>query len=174
MVIRKFFKGLYRLFLLISIIIFVSNVYIVVERVVFKNDLPKIFGFAQVIVLSGSMHPEIEAGDFLIIYKSKTYHVDDIVTFRKEGSLITHRIIEFDGGDKVITKGDANNVNDALISTDKIEGRVALCIPNLGALILYSKTPFGILVLAAFGCLLFGILFVLDKLNHIRGIHNEF
>ena len=74
-------------------------------------------------VQTGSMEDGIHAGDYILIYKNGDYTVDDIVTFEKDGYYITHRIIE-ENGDKVITKGDANNTEDEEISKKDIVGRV--------------------------------------------------
>lgn len=74
-------------------------------------------------VQTGSMEDGIHAGDYILIYKNGDYTVDDIVTFDKDGYYITHRIIK-ENGDKVITKGDANNTEDEEISKKDIVGRV--------------------------------------------------
>ncbi len=132
------------LFFLAAVV--VSNFYIMIMQVVFKKDLPKVFGFAQAVVVSGSMQPAIEVGDFLILWEKKEYRVDDIITFRWGNNLVTHRIIAIDG-DRVVTKGDSNNIADEPIQMSQIEGKVFLCISGAGNLILFLKTPFGILLM---------------------------
>ena len=37
-----------------------ANLYLIFAKAGGKNDLPKIFGYAQLIVISGSMQPAIE------------------------------------------------------------------------------------------------------------------
>lgn len=132
------------LFLLVALV--VSNFYVMIMQVVFKKDLPKVFGFTQAVVVSGSMQPAIEVGDLLILREQKEYRVDDIITFRWNNSLVTHRIIAIDG-DRVVTKGDSNNVTDEPIEMSQIEGKVILCISGAGKLIFFLKTPLGILLM---------------------------
>ena len=74
-------------------------------------------------VQTGSMEDGIHTGDYILIYKKGKYNVGDVVTFRKDGYHVTHRIIK-KNGNKVITKGDANNVEDEQINTSRIVGKV--------------------------------------------------
>ena len=74
-------------------------------------------------VKTGSMEDGIHAGDYILIIKQNTYHIGDIVTFKKEDYYVTHRIIKKDGK-KVITKGDANNTPDEEIKASSIVGKV--------------------------------------------------
>ena len=43
------------------------NVFKLVSNLVFKNDLPKLFGYADAVVLTGSMANTINAGDLIVI-----------------------------------------------------------------------------------------------------------
>lgn len=133
-----------------------GNLYLIAVQLSDKNNLPKIFGFARIIVISGSMQPAIEAGDLIIIKEQAEYREDDIVTYRRGGALITHRIIEADKSE-VITKGDANNVNDDPVALADIEGKVVLCIPGAGNFILFLKTPAGILAVSFLVLVLFAL-----------------
>lgn len=74
-------------------------------------------------VETGSMEHGIHVGDYILSYKSKEYHVGEIVTFKYEGAHVTHRIVKINN-DKVTTKGDNNNVEDDEISINDIEGKV--------------------------------------------------
>ncbi len=76
-------------------------------------------------VKTGSMEDGIHAGDYILIVKKKEYKVGDVVTYKKDGYHITHRIIE-KNGEKVITKGDANNVSDEEMDASKIVGKVII------------------------------------------------
>jgi len=76
-------------------------------------------------VETGSMEDGIHVGDYILISKSGKYNVGDIVTFKKYGNFVTHRIVE-KNGDTVITKGDANNVEDESISVNDIIGKVII------------------------------------------------
>lgn len=127
-------------------LILLINLYIIAAQILFKNDLPKVAGYAQILVISGSMEPTIAAGDLLIIHEQEEYKTQDIVTYRDGRGLITHRIVEIGNGQAVM-KGDANNVADDPISVEHIEGKVVLNIPLAGNLILFLKTRMGMLLL---------------------------
>ena len=131
----------------ILVIILIGNLYLLTMQLVFKQELPTIFGFGQVIVISGSMEPTISAGDLLIIREQSQYQVDDIVTYEWGNSLCTHRIVSIEG-DQMITKGDANNTTDEPTALALINGKVVFTIPGFGNFILFLKTPFGLLLIA--------------------------
>lgn len=131
-----------------------TNIYLILAQHADKNNLPKIFGFAQVIVISGSMHPAVEAGDLIIIKEQGIYKKNDIVTYRKAGTLITHRIVDSNQSE-VITKGDANNTIDDPVSLSDIEGKVVLCLPGAGNMILFLRKPAGILAVSCMVLLLY-------------------
>lgn len=64
-------------------------------------------------VLTGSMEDGIHTGDYIIVKHTKDLEVGDIVTYKRSNYYITHRIIELDKErGKLITKGDANNIED--------------------------------------------------------------
>ena len=127
-------------------VILLINAYVIVAQVLFRVKLPKVFGFGQVVVVTSSMEPTIDAGDMLIIKSQKEYEVDDIVTYSWGRGFNTHRILEIEG-DTMIAKGDANNAPDEPALLSSIEGKVFLKIPKFGHLILFLKTPAGFLVL---------------------------
>ena len=74
-------------------------------------------------VQTGSMEDGIHVGDYILISKRSDYKVGDVVTYKINGYHITHRIVK-ENGNNVITKGDANNVEDKEISKDSILGKV--------------------------------------------------
>lgn len=76
-------------------------------------------------MITGSMYPEIEAGEKVIIKKCKTYNVGDIVTYiNNDESFITHRIISIQDN-LYYTKGDYNNVQDIEpVTIEQIYGKV--------------------------------------------------
>lgn len=91
----------------------------------------ELFGYSTFIVATGSMEPTLKQNDLVIVKKSDTYKKNDIITFEKDGNFITHRIINFIGED-IITKGDANNTNDAAIKESLIIGKVIKVYKNAG------------------------------------------
>lgn len=74
-------------------------------------------------VETGSMENGIHVGDYILSFRNKEYHIGEIVTYKYEGAHVTHRIVSINN-DKVITKGDNNNVEDDEISINDIEGKV--------------------------------------------------
>jgi len=148
----------------ILLLLLAVNLYTIISKYVFKNDLPKVFGFANAIVVTGSMRDTIEPGDLLIIKEKEEYNVGDIITYCENDDMITHRIIEINETG-YITKGDANNTADAEIDFEQIEGKTILIIPSLGSYIAYLKTPRGLLVLIAFVVLSLLLSSLLNKMR---------
>lgn len=148
-------------FALLLLIFFISS-WLFVAHFFLKEDLPKVFGYCQAVVVSGSMEPTFSPGDVLIFKEEAEYEVNEIIIFRQKGSFITHRIV---GENEVgfVTKGDANNTKDKdILNSSQIEGKLKIIIPNIGEIILFLKTPLGILILIAIGFL------VVEAPNFIR------
>lgn len=141
------------------------NLYVLVSNVAFKESMVKVFGFSRTVVLSGSMEPAIEAGDLLIIKEKKQYNVGDIVTYKWGKSYATHRIVDIYDGE-IITKGDNNNMEDEPVLNSLIEGKVVFRIRNAGNIILFFKTPLGILSLVVFGILALEIPHIIRKVKN--------
>ena len=100
------------------------------------------FGFAFLVVTTGSMEPEINAGELIIIKEVDKYEIGDIVTFiDKDDFLVTHRIICLNE-EKMITKGDNNNLLDEEVSLNNIKGKVIIHSKILGFFVLYLLKPF--------------------------------
>ena len=84
----------------------------------------RLLGIAEIYkVKTGSMEDRIHTGDYILIVKKNNYQIGDIVTYQKEGYYVTHRIIK-KNRNKVITKGDANNIEDEEIKESDIVGKV--------------------------------------------------
>lgn len=150
---------------LASIVIF--NLYLITVQLLLKNELPKFFGYAQVIVISGSMQPEIEVGDLLIIHEQQQYAVNDIITYRSGASFVTHRIIAVNANE-LITQGDANNVADPVFALSQAEGKVVLRLPGVGKLIYFLKTERGIYFTALLAILLFALPYTVDAFKQYK------
>ena len=84
----------------------------------------RFMGVAEIyLVKTGSMEDGIHVGDYILIYKKDKYNIGDVVTYEKNGYHVTHRIIK-KNGNKVVTKGDANNIEDDEINVKSIVGKV--------------------------------------------------
>lgn len=93
------------------------------------SSYTSIFGYNSIKVVSGSMIPSIKLNSVIVIKKSN-YKVGDIITFKKDNVLITHRIKEIDGNN-VTTMGDSNNTADSSIKLNQIKGKVVFVIDNI-------------------------------------------
>ena len=149
---NKFVKVVTIIVLVILIpIIFVNGV-IILDSVIHPDEVPSFFGWKPFIVLSGSMETEIMTGDLVVTREIDTskLKVGDIVAFKKDGYVTTHRIKEIneaEGQKQYITKGDNNNVEDeGYITDDMIEGLYKHKISGLGNLAMFVQTPSGMVI----------------------------
>ena len=55
------------IFIILLGLMLAFNIFKLVSNLVFKNDLPKLFGYADAVVLTGSMANTINAGDLIVI-----------------------------------------------------------------------------------------------------------
>jgi len=99
-------------------------------------------GAGSYVVASNSMSPAISAGSLVYVVDAGEYKVGDVVTFRRDGTLVTHRIVET-GPDHYVTSGDANDGPDAPIPPDAIVGEVVLSLPLYGYFFDVASTPIG-------------------------------
>ena len=80
------------------------------------------------------MEPEVFIDDLIIIKESEKYEENDIVTYKSNKSLITHRIVRIEG-DNIYTKGDRNNTEDEPIFKEQIKGKVIKKFKGVGKII---------------------------------------
>lgn len=123
-------------------------------------------GYVQpLVVVSGSMQPEIRTGDLVVDVPRATADLaaGDVASIRSEvtGTIVTHRVVDVDAqGDgtwRVTLKGDANATNDA---EDYVVGdtvwRPALRLPGAGTAVVTLTeprvaVPLGVALLALLG-----------------------
>lgn len=128
---------------IITILIIILNLYILYVKIVKKQDIIKFNGYYAFIVISGSMKPTINVDDLIIIKEEKQYKEQDIVTYKSNQSVITHRIIKKEGN-TIWTKGDNNHVEDSPIQNSQIYGKYIYKIKNIGKVIKIINSPVGI------------------------------
>ncbi len=85
------------------------NVVLIFKSIVHPNDLPTIFGYKPLIVLSDSMYPNIKKGDLIF---TQVVDVKDL----KPGDVITYREYEDDG--KTLGTVVTHKIYDITIETD--------------------------------------------------------
>ena len=118
------------------------------------------FGYTFFEVASGSMSPTINTYDLVIVKINEDIKENDIITFYKDNSFITHRIIEYKDDEHILTKGDANNTTDKEISKDIIIGKVVYTIKNFGIIkrtLVNSKVVISIFITVILFSLAFSI-----------------
>lgn len=127
------------------------------------NKIPFLYqnGFRFFAVTSGSMTPTIPVGSLVYVdkYIIGELKEGDVITFTKEGQVVTHRIFERktsslgqDNQGKItevsfITKGDANTATDSspVLARD-ILGKYKFYIPFMGYAASSAKTPLGFFI----------------------------
>lgn len=105
-----------------------------------------VFPIYPTVILTGSMEPKINVGDVILVDKrlAEDVNVSDVIQFKKEDILISHRVIEIvegENGKSYRTKGDNNQVPDVEpVEAWQIKGKVVYVVPKIGLPTLYVKT----------------------------------
>ena len=89
--------------------------YVFVCLDVLHKDYVNIFGYTYFVVVSGSMSGSIEVNDIVIVDVTKNVKIDDIIAYKSDKSIVTHRLVQKSDG-KYITKGDASDTYDKAIT----------------------------------------------------------
>lgn len=162
----RVFSAIWRVMLiLLAVILAISACTLAYDKFVKKSKIPSVFGYSVLIIASPSMTGSIEAGDAIIIKKSDSYAVGDVITYfpADESFSVTHRIVRTEG-DKFYTKGDANQSEDPdPVLIEQIAGKVAVKLDKVGYFIEWLKSPVGIIFAATFIVLLILIIVIKDK-----------
>ncbi len=126
-IIKSIFDTLFVLLVLIAIIL----IYNIIQLSIFNKPYMNIFGYSIFQVKTGSMSKTLEIEDIIIVKLTKDVEKNDIVTFMpEEKTIITHRIVKMEENE-IITKGDANNIEDNPITTENIIGKVVFTFKNV-------------------------------------------
>jgi signal peptidase len=173
---KKLLNGVTYFLCVFFAIILLINTALIVQSMLNEDELPDVFGYFPMVVLSESMVPTVQAGD-LVIYQKKSPEdvgVGDIIVFYDPAdtsrlTLVTHRIMEVnnDNGETTYrTKGDANNTDDQYpVTTDEMIGIFKARIPKMGNAVLFLQTTKGMLVCIVIPLIL---LFALDSIGRGR------
>ncbi len=150
---RNFIKinisNIIKMFIFILFIVIVYNIFLVFVSDSYENKTTDIFGYKGYIITTDSMSPTFSVGDVIIVKKANYNYLNkgDIITFRKDTEVITHRIVnKVETG--YVTKGDNNNIEDMFIVTsDEILGLKVFKIPALGNIIKLINNSFYIFII---------------------------
>lgn len=136
----------------------------------------KIFQFKPYVVITESMEPVINVDDLIIVTNPQIeqLEVGDIITFEADidynttKEIVTHYIysITENNGEYVIrTNRYGSNVPDTwVLSGDDVIGVYAFRIPQLGVIINFAKSPFGIAAIAV-NVIVIGAIIYIVKTN---------
>lgn len=140
----------------ILIPILVINLTLIIKSYTNTEEVPTLGGYCPLIVLTGSMEPEISSGDMIICHTIEPSEVktgDVISFFDPEGnglSVVTHRVVEIvqeNGSLSFRTKGDANNVEDkAPVPAENLVGIYQTRIRGAGNLAMFMQSTPGFVV----------------------------
>ena len=150
-ILKKLINIVLDIFIVILAGVLLIAIYNNVQIHVLGNSYSSFMGYSLFEVQTGSMSPEIEAGDWIIVKYEKNYELKDIVTFEVEDEFVTHRVVE-KIDDTSVTQGDANNSKDLPIAKEQIIGKVVKILPTFGIL---RKTIFNPIVLIGLIVLLY-------------------
>lgn len=145
-IIKKIMQVFINILLVLVTLLILFLVYRIVSIKFFNKDVTLRYTFYE--IATGSMKPTLNVKDFIIVKESDKYSVGDIITYKEDNSYITHRIVKING-DTLVTKGDANNSEDKIISKSEVIGKVVKIIPKGGVIkeiILTPKIIFTLLV----------------------------
>lgn len=100
-------------------------------------------------VVSGSMEPHVSPGDVVLVAPTlESPQVGDVVAFAdplQPDRDVLHRVVDLDEQGALVTRGDANDVNDPWsILPSEVIGTEALIIPKIGFLISTVASDAGI------------------------------
>ena len=152
--IKKFIKIFNISISAILLIAMICVASLTIQKLILKKEVPNVFGYKILQVMSGSMSGEFETGDTIIIKNinnEKDLKIGDVVTFKvKKNTLVTHRIVDITKVDDKLmytTKGDANNIEDIeKISISDIEGVYVKKIITIGKIINFMQEPYGMII----------------------------
>jgi signal peptidase len=128
---NKFFNILLNILIVFVVICLGIAFYSFIQVKVLNNGYANYFGYTYFHTISGSMEDSINIDDFVFVKITDNIEVDDIISFKSDNMIVTHRVIEIDE-EKIITKGDANNVSDNPITKKQIVGKVVYVGRNYG------------------------------------------
>ncbi|GAA2865146.1 hypothetical protein Acy02nite_13690 [Actinoplanes cyaneus] len=95
-------------------------------------------GWSAVVVASGSMRPAIRPGDVVLTAPAHRLRVGSVVTYRKPGRPMLHRVVGVDAHGRLITRGDANAVADAApVPREAVTGVARWRVPYAGLPVLW-------------------------------------
>ena len=150
---------------------------------VLSDGFVNIGGFMMFRVVTGSMEPTMHVGSLMVTREVdiSTVALHDIICFRTQeaaiwGKIVTHRVVDIvpmaDGSNWLVTKGDANLVNDSYyVNQDNFVGKVVWYTGDdsiLASIFSFFTNEIGFLACIVLPCLLLVSFILKDCVNNIR------
>lgn len=174
---RKRLKSIINIIISIMFsIIIVGALSLIIQKFVLKKEVPDVFGYKVLQVMSGSMSGEFETGDTILIKEIKNesdLKIGDVVTYKiAKNTLVTHRIVYISKTGENLSytlKGDANNTEDSeKIMFSKIEGMYVKKLKLIGQMINFMQKPYGIVIVFTIPILLVILIMYNEKIKEER------
>lgn len=123
----------------------------------FTGQEPSLLGHRVYIVDSGSMVPTLPTNSMIVVKETPPSEIveNDIITYYSgsQNTRVTHRVVGIEeDGQGFITRGDANNIEDAsILQGEKIIGKLAFSIPYIGKIFRELNGKMGIAFVVILG-----------------------
>lgn len=123
-----------------------------------SGGTPSVFGYSIHRIVSGSMEPEFAIGDVILnkeVHDVSEVHVGDIITFQGNSNFsnqkVAHRVLvapydDGKGNTVLVTKGDANEVDDGEIDFNSVESKYLSKVGFLKSIYNFFFSPWGFII----------------------------
>lgn len=145
---------------IITLFLIIFNITLIIESYIKPNELPSFLGIKSLVIISESMEPTFKKNDiiFIIDVNQTTLKVGDIISFKTNDYINTHRIVRIEeNGEKIyITKGDNNTKEDIMpVKFNDIEGKFLFKFSYFGKITNLLKSKIILILLLIFLLLIF-------------------
>lgn len=155
------FKWFFSLINVCAIVLILASMLVLLMVVLTPaGQIPQVFGYSILQVMTGSMEPAIPEDAMLLVHRTdpETLEAGDVISFFSpdpllDGALNTHRILRVEGEAgrlQFVTKGDANPAEDRQsVPQDSVVGKVVFVSTAIGKLVRLISNPlvFGLAIL---------------------------
>lgn len=171
--IKKIYKWTKNVLYIMLVILIVILMYHGIKVKIDYDYIPSVIGHTYLNVLSNSMAPEFERFDLVFgkkVQANTEINIGDIITYRDNNILITHRVSNIIDETHFKTKGDSNSFEDeGIVEKQQIVSVVKLVIPN-GGYIVAKFQDFTFLVLV---WLIFAYAIVCELIKEYKSYKKE-
>lgn len=136
----KTLKIVNKIFNVLLILVLFICLYSFINLNLLSKKYVNFFSYTVFQIGSNSMAPTITTNDLIIVKIDDKIDVDDIITYEDDNKFITHRVIQ-KNNNSYITKGDANNSEDSVVTESQVLGKVVKIMPNMGVWYKVFTTP---------------------------------